>query len=843
MLRLNKEKIVNLIKVVFPLCLLILAMTEIKKFISHLNIEMLKNEVNQLHFWMLIIILMITFAAVLPMVFYDVLLVRILGKKVPRIELLEKSFIANSFSNLIGFGGLAGAMLRAYFLNKLEQDKRRLLAVIAAVSLFYLTGISVFAWVAAIGFPHFPLYRDSKWLYFTVIVVCLYLPVFLAIHSYKTQKEPQPLITVKMRTGLIIVSIIEWAAVFGAIYLLSGILEMDISMAQLFPIYVAAACAGIISMIPGGLGSFDLVFIWGMQELHIPQEQVLVLLLLYRIGYYFIPFFISLVFFVKLYWQKWNQSWNDLPKAIVQGTSHILLTVLVFLSGLILLLSASLPGIISRLKIAGELVAFPVINVSHQLTVAAGFLLLGLSRGIEYRVKRNYEITIIALILAALFSIFKGIDYEEAIFLITVALLLRVSKGHFYRESYCLTWGKTIFDITVILIITLMYLFIGYLNLPTAKMEIPRPLAPYILVDSRDLFASAVIGLIIASAILLMGYLISKPEKWNYIRSAGQEKDIYAHIQKYCGTGLTHLIFLHDKYIFWNAKKNVLITYQRYADKFIILGDPIGEKSELSNAIEEFQELADLHGFTLVFYEVGEGMLPFLHNHGFAFFKLGEEALVDLELFSLENDNMKIFGELKDHYTQNHYSLEMVEPPFSNALLSELRTISTEWLQGRKEKGFSMGYFDEEYLSKAPVAVIRDQDKQMLGFMSMAYIYDRNHTLSVDLIRFRPELPAEIIDYSFLAVMEWAENKGYRRFNMGMAPLANVGLSKFAFLSEKIAAQIFLHGHFIYQFRGLRKFKERYTDIWEPKYLAYRKKSSLPIIMAQITLLISRGRP
>ena len=100
-----------------------------------------------------------------------------------------------------------------------------------------------------------------------------------------------------------------------------------------------------------------------------------------------------------------------------------------------------------RLRIAQEILSFPIINLSHQLSVAAGFLLLGLSRGIEYNVKRTYELTMLVLILAALFSIFKGIDYEEAIFLITVALLLRMSKGQFYRESYVLTWGKTTVDI------------------------------------------------------------------------------------------------------------------------------------------------------------------------------------------------------------------------------------------------------------------------------------------------------------------------------------------------------------------------------------------------------------
>ena len=837
----RKDKIIRAIKFIFPLFLLIFAIIEIRKFTGDLNGELLKNELNQLNIWVILLILIITFAAVLPMILYDVILVRILGIKVAKNELVEQSFIANSFSNLIGFGGLIGAMLRTYFFHKHESDKRKLLSIIASVSLFYLTGISVLSWIVTINYRHFPLFEDTRWLYFAVLGIGLYLPVFIIIHMINAKKKDQPIISKSAGIKLVVVSIAEWFAVFLAIFMLSKIMGISISLKEIFPVYIVSACAGIISMIPGGLGSFDLVFIWGMQDLHVPEEKVLVLLLLYRLGYYFIPFLVSLVFFIRLYWEKWNKSWNDLPKAAVQWLSHIVLTVLVFTSGIILLLSASVPGIMSRLRIAQELLAFPIINVSHQLSVAAGFLLLGLSRGIEYSVKRTYDLTMLALILAALFSIFKGIDYEEAIFLILVALILKMSKGQFYRESYVLTWGKTTFDVAVILIITSMYLVIGYLNLPSAKLTMPQKLLPYVIVDSHDLFMSAFIGLIIAFMILAAGYLISLPKKWKFEKSIHQEKEIMEHLNKYKGSVLSHLILLHDKYIFWNSKRNILIAFQQYADKLIILGEPVGERSEMSNVVAEFQEIADLHGFSPVFYQVRDEMLPLLHNHGFAFFKLGEEAFVDLKTFSLSGLKMKSLRVIQNKFTKEKFCFELIEPPFSDELLTELKEISNDWLEGRKEKGFSLGYFDEEYLNKAPIAIIRNEKLQIQGFVSIMYVYDQQ-TISVDLMRFRHDASAGTIDFLFLSLIEWAKKQGYERFNMGMAPLANVGLSRFAFLSEKIAAQIFLHGHLIYHFQGLRKFKEKYTNIWEPKYLAYRKKSSLPFIMAQISLLISKKR-
>jgi phosphatidylglycerol lysyltransferase len=838
----KKQRILQIAKFIFPLFLMIFAVSEIKKFTGNLNVQLLRNELNQLNLGIIILMFVITFVAVLPMQLYDVILARVLKLKVPKKVILEQAFIANSFSNLIGFGGIIGAVLRTYFYHKLEQDKRKLLGGIATVSLFYLTGISVLSWIVTIGYHHFPLFRDTKWLYFAVIAVGLYVPAFLLIHTIKNKKDSGALVTTSEGIELIIVSVVEWFAVFIAILLLSKILGISLTFESLFPVYVVAACAGIISMIPGGLGSFDLVFIWGMQDLHVPQEKVLVLLLIYRVGYYFVPFLLSIVLFVKLYWEKWNKSWGNLPNAIIQGISHIILTGLVFLSGLILLLSASVPGIMSRLRIAQEILAFPIINVSHQLSVAAGFLLLGLSRGIEYNVKRTYELTMFALILAAVFSIFKGIDYEEAIFLIIVALLLRLSKGHFYRESYVLTWGKTIFDITVILIITSMYILIGYLNLPTAKLAMPRKFIPYVIVDYRDLFTSAIIGLVIAFLIIFTGYLVSIPKKWKFEKSVGQEREIVDHLKRHKGKVLSHLIFLHDKYIFWNSKKNVLFSFQQYADKLVVLGDPIGEKSEIANAIEEFQEISDLYGFTPIFYQVSDEIHPFLHGKGYAFFKLGEEASVDLKTFSVTTKGMEGLQTLRNKFIQEQYRVELMKPPFTSDFLDKLRNISNDWLQDRREKGFSLGFFDADYLNKAPIAIVMDENNQILGFISIMYVYDDYKTISFDLMRFKLDSPPGMLDFLFLSIFEWANEQGYERFNIGMAPLSNVGLSRFSFLSEKIAAQIFLHGHFFYHFQGLRKFKEKYTNIWEPKYLAYRRKSSLPFTMAQITLLISKKR-
>ena len=73
-----------------------------------------------------------------------------------------------------------------------------------------------------------------------------------------------------------------------------------------------------------------------------------------------------------------------------------------------------------------------------------------------------------------------------------------------------------------------------------------------------------------------------------------------------------------------------------------------------------------------------------------------------------------------------------------------------------------------------------------------------------------------------------------------MAPLSNVGSSKYSFLGEKVANFIYEYGNRLYAFQGLRNYKNKYATSWHPKYIAYQKKSYLASTTLQLVLLINQ---
>ena len=121
--------------------------------------------------------------------FYDVILANILGININRRNLLNHSFIVNTFSNLIGFGGLVGIFLRDYFYSKYKEDKEGMIRSIASVTLFYLTGISLLTWIMYIFFWDFPLLKEERWLSIAVVLVSLYVPAFWAMYMIRYKRK------------------------------------------------------------------------------------------------------------------------------------------------------------------------------------------------------------------------------------------------------------------------------------------------------------------------------------------------------------------------------------------------------------------------------------------------------------------------------------------------------------------------------------------------------------------------------------------------------------------------------------------------------------------------------
>jgi phosphatidylglycerol lysyltransferase len=233
-----------------------------------------------------------------------------------------------------------------------------------------------------------------------------------------------------------------------------------------------------------------------------------------------------------------------------------------------------------------------------------------------------------------------------------------------------------------------------------------------------------------------------------------------------------------------------------------------------------------------------------LHHYadfGLTLVKLGEEARVDLQAFTLSGGQGARHRQALRRLDKNGATFRIVEAQDVSAIMKELRRVSDDWLSEKStgEKGFSLGFFDETYLARFPVAIV-ERDGRIVAFANI-WPGAARYELSVDLMRYDWDAPKGVMEALLVHVFLWGQAQGYRWFSLGMAPLSGFEGSPVASLWSRLGAFVYEHGASVYNFEGLRAYKDRFDPVWEPRYLAYHGGLHLPRVLADISALVAGG--
>jgi phosphatidylglycerol lysyltransferase len=257
--------------------------------------------------------------------------------------------------------------------------------------------------------------------------------------------------------------------------------------------------------------------------------------------------------------------------------------------------------------------------------------------------------------------------------------------------------------------------------------------------------------------------------------------------------------------------------------------------------IEQFTQRAHQVGGWTAFYRAGPSLLPTYLEFGLSVAKLGEVARVPLPTWTLEGPDRRTLRRVHRKLARDGLTFEIVERAAIHAVLPELRAISDDWLTRKeaREKGFSLGRFDERFLSLGPVGVARFNGK-LVAFASVWTSAERCEA-EVDLMRYNGDAPPAVMRFLLTELIFWAQREGYEWFNLGMVPLAGIRPSVAAPMWHQVTSLFKRAGERYYNFEGLRDFKQWFHPEWEPSYLVSVGGAKRPITIANIATLISTG--
>jgi phosphatidylglycerol lysyltransferase len=771
---------------------------------------------------------------------------------IPKLKMLAAALLSYSISNNTGHAWAAGGSVRYRFYSKWGVPGWDILKISLFQSITYLLGALTLGLAGSLLLPLFlahPVEQPAA-IHWVTLICAVSLSVYwlavgfwhqpIRIKGFELQLPSLSMTfwqTLVASIDIVLSSLVLWVLLLG---------KLKLGFGAFLVIFVVAQVVGVFSQVPGGIGIFESAFLWLLSG-NINDNQHLLLigaLLLYRAVYYFLPLLLSGIGLLanELYGRRQalitgGQAISQLIAAVVPQFYSLLL----LLAGAILLVSGSIPSNTGAMHWLRDSVPLAVVELSHLSGSLAGLLLIFLARGIWLRIDAAWYGSLLLLVVGILTSLMKGFDWREAWILSLILLLLVPSKSHFQRHSSLLRMTFSGYWLLIASMVLAFSVWLGFF----AHRDVPYDHELW-WQFSYDAHAPRFLRATLLTAVIIICYWLSR--LFSIVPPSALQKPTTAELDNAHQLAAAsndcqgYLALLGDKYLLWNPAHSAFIMFATTSKFWIAMGDPIGDPQAFEELLWDFREQADQHGASIVFYQISDQELPVYLDLGLSLFKLGEEARVDLSDFSLRGKQRDAQRSAINKFGKLNYSFEILSSEAVQQALPELKRISDNWLQSKNshEKGFSLGYFDEAYLSRTAIAVIKDESGQIKAFANL-WQTDNHTEVSIDLMRYDQDSPKGIMDYLFAELLLWAKAENYQWLSLGMAPLAGLERRPLAPLWHKIGNVIFDLGGEFYNFEGLYDYKAKFNPSWHPKYLAAPAGISVPMILMTVARQIAGG--
>lgn len=528
------------------------------------------------------------------------------------------------------------------------------------------------------------------------------------------------------------------------------------------------------------------------------------------------------------------------------------------LVGVVNLLSAVNPSLPERVAFLRDILPGEVRASGHIFAALSGFVLLTLASNLLRRKRMAWLMTVVLLIVSIISHMVKGLDYEESFLALVLLIQLLWMRSVFTAQSDRPSIAQGVRVLLGALLFTLSYGTAGFYFLDghyqinfDLGQALGQTLAMFFTEDNAGLTPQTRFAAFFADSIYTVGTVTLAYAFWMLLRpvlmrdpATLQERELARQIIDQQGqTSLARLSLLNDKSYYFSPSGQSVVAYVAKGRAAIALGLPIGPASDQWETTISFQQFCQRNDWYPCFYEVPPETMNMFYQLGFRVLKIGEEAIVDLNTFSLKGKEKQNLRTALNRLSKTGHTVQLHEPPLSDTLLSQLKIVSDEWLSSAQgsEKRFSIGWFSEAYLRDCLIATVYDPAGQIIAFVNLLGQYHQPE-VTVDMMRYRRSVPNGTMDFLFVSLFQQLQALGYQRFNFSLSPLAGLAETSASPRLEKALRYLSDHLNHFYNFQGLHFFKEKFDPHWEPRYLVYPKLVNLPEVVVALVRADSGDR-
>jgi phosphatidylglycerol lysyltransferase len=834
--------------VIATVAIFLLALLTMQHMLRDFHYHQIILQLKSLSARQILIAILCTAASYWTLTFYDLSALRYARIKLPYKLVAFASFTGYAVSNNVGFALISGGGVRYRLYSAAGVSAGDIAKIIVFAGVTFTAGlcaIGSFAFLIAPG-ELAPVAHISPPVASAIGGVALALILATLVtaainrHPIRLWRLRIAIPSARMVAAQILISGVDIALAAATLYIVLPPLA-GIGYWGFLGLFSVALLLGVISNVPGGIGVFESVMLIGLRQGD--GAAVLGGIIAYRAIYFLLPLILAGILLAI------NEVFLRKPGRLAQlkgvGTAGSRLVppfmaALVFIAGVILLISGAAPETDWRLELLEGVVPLSVMEVSHILGSLIGLALLILARGLYRRLDSAWYVSGVALATAAVISLIKGLDYEEAAIMAIVLAVLIPCRREFYRRARV---GDLRISFGWLLAIAGVLGGIVWITIFTTKhVEYSNELWWQFAFSEnapRSLRATFLIVLLVV--VFGLSHLFRPTRVRPHPPTEGEIDAVRGIVPSQAARPDANVVYLRDKALLFNDARTAFIMYAVRGESWVALGDPVGPPEEMPELIWRFRELCDRVGGRPAFYEVSSENLPHYLDVGLTPIKVGEEARVKLAEFSLDQPGRKDLRYSVRRAERDGLVFEVVPKSAVAGLLDQLKPISDAWLQTRNaaEKRFSVGAFDPAYIREFDVAVVRVNGR----ITAFANIWKALATrqAAVDIMRFEPGSSPYTMEYLFAKLLLWAKDQGFEWMGLGMAPLSGLASRDLAPVWQRLGALVFQAGERFYNFRGLRLFKDKFKPVWEPRYMVCQGGFTPFRIFSDTAALIAGG--
>jgi lysyl-tRNA synthetase, class II len=493
----------------------------------------------------------------------------------------------------------------------------------------------------------------------------------------------------------------------------------------------------------------------------------------------------------------------------------------------------------------------------HALCLPAGAALLLVAPYLRGRRRRAWQVAILLMLVLGVFDLLKGLDFEETAITWGTATVLLLGHAGFQVRHDPVTLRSAIWRVPLLGVIGVAASILatwasqGHPSLTSVLRETgdllrwqPGPLhfEYHSALHHHFAWIPLSVHLVELATLLGIAYVLFRPLAGPRTLPGPAARQRAAEIVRAHGRDTLSFFKLRcDHHYFFSADTRAFVGYRIENGVLLLAGDPVGPDDAVGALLGELKGFARVRGLRLGAVGASERMRPLYEEMGLRTLYLGDEAVIELDRFSLEGRPIRKVRQSVTRLRKAGYTAEL-QPvgDLDGQTAHAVEVVLERGRQGAPERGFSMamdsvlGHHGEETL----VLLARDQESAIRGVLHFVPCYGRA-AVSLSFMRRDPETPNGLTEFMVACATELLRERGVQEVSLNFATFARWMHSPSGW-SERVLGRLVALANPFFQIESLYRFNAKFFPRWEPRYLVYEGALGLP--RASLAVMWAEGQ-